>query len=53
MLRKNNIRRPVAALLMILGAMVMYLTPETWAGMALLVLGVAIELAGIALRCKG
>lgn len=53
MLRKNNIRRPVAALLMILGATVMYLTPETWAGMALLALGAAVEVAGIALRRKG
>lgn len=52
MLRKNNLRRPLAALLMIAGAMVMYLTPESWAGMLLLALGVAVELAGIALRRK-
>jgi hypothetical protein len=50
--RKNNYRRTQAALLMIAGAMVMILTPESWAGLSLLVLGAAIEVAGIALRRK-
>lgn len=53
MLRKNNIRRLLAVLLMILGATVMYLTLKTWAGMSLLALGVELEVAGIALRRRG
>lgn len=50
--RKNNYRRALAVLLMIAGAMVMILTPESWAGLSLLALGVAVEVAGIALRRK-
>lgn len=52
MLRKTHIRRPLAALLMILGAAMMYLAPQTWAGILLLVLGVSVEVAGIALKRK-
>lgn len=52
MLRKPHIRRPLAALLMILGAAMMYLAPQTWAGILLLVLGVSVEVAGIALNRK-
>lgn len=52
MLRKPHIRRPLAVLLMILGAAMMYLAPQTWAGILLLVLGVSVEVAGIALKRK-
>lgn len=52
MLRKPHIRRPIAASLMILGAVMMYLALETWAGILLLVLGVSVEVVGIALKRK-
>jgi hypothetical protein len=52
MLRKNNFRRPLAVLLMIAGALVMSLTPESRAGMSLLALALAVEVVGIALRRK-
>lgn len=53
MLRKPHIRRPITALLMIMGAAMIYLAPETWAGALLLALGLALEVAGIALKRKG
>ena len=49
MLRKTHIRRPVATLLAMLGAALIFIATETWAGTLLLVLGVAVELAGIAI----
>ena len=53
MLRKPHLRRPLAALLVIAGALMMYLAPETWAGALLLALGIAIEVVGIALKHRG
>jgi len=50
MLKKTAIRRPIALLLVLLGAALMFLAPETWAGLALLAIGVSLELVGIALR---
>jgi len=50
MLKKTAIRRPIALLLILLGAALMFLAPETWAGLALLATGVTLELVGIALR---
>jgi hypothetical protein len=52
MLRKTHIRRPLAVLLMMLGAAMMYMAPQTWAGVLLLVLGVSVEAVGIALNRK-
>ena len=52
MLGKTHIRRPLAALLVIVGAAMIFLAPETWAGALLLVLGVLIEVAGIAIKRK-
>lgn len=52
MLKNPHIRRPVALLLMILGAAIIYLTPETKVGTLLLALGAAVEVAGIALKRK-
>lgn len=52
MLRKPHLRRPLAALLMLLGAAMLFLAPATWPGVLLLVLGVSVELAGIAFKRK-
>jgi hypothetical protein len=38
--------------MVILGAALMTLTPKTWPGVLLLILGIAIELFGIALEHK-
>ena len=50
LLRKPHLRRPLAALLVIAGALVMFLAPETWAGVLLLALGITIEVIGITLK---
>ncbi|KAF0163305.1 MAG: hypothetical protein FD157_3175 [Rhodocyclaceae bacterium] len=50
MLKKTAIRRPIALVLVVLGAALMFLAPETWAGLALLAIGILLEVAGIALR---
>jgi hypothetical protein len=52
MLRKRHPRRVLATFLVVLGGVLMFLAPEVWTGLAVLVLGVAIELAGIALEHK-
>lgn len=50
MLKKTAVRRPIAVLLVAIGAAMMFLAPETWAGLALLAIGIALEAVGIALR---
>ena len=50
MLKKTHIRRPLAVLLMLLGGAMIFLAPETWTGALLLVLGVCVEVIGIALK---
>jgi hypothetical protein len=50
MLRKRRSRRVLAIFLVVLGGVLMYLAPEMWAGLVLLVLGGVVELAGIALE---
>lgn len=50
MLKKTALRRAVAALLLVLGSLVMFFAPETWPGAILLALGVSLEMIGIALR---
>lgn len=52
MLRKPHIRHPISALLMIMGAAMMYLALETWAGALVFALGVLIEVVGIAVKRK-
>lgn len=52
MFSKQRSRRLLAGFLVVLGGALMFLAPEMWGGVALLVLGVAIELAGIALEHK-
>lgn len=49
MFKNPHIRRPLAGLLVVLGAMMIFAT-EAWAGVILLVLGITIEVIGIALR---
>ena len=53
MLRKRRSRRTLAMILVILGGVLMAMAPEIWAGLVVLVLGVALELAGIALERRG
>ena len=48
-----QLRRRLAIMLAAAGAVLIFLAPETWAGAVLLSFGVAIELAGIALKRKG
>ena len=45
-------RRIIAVTLLVLGAVLMFLAPEVWAGVALLAAGVLIEAIGIALEKK-
>ncbi|WP_157265689.1 hypothetical protein [Thiobacillus thioparus] len=52
MLRKRRTRRVLAAALVVLGGVLMALAPEIWAGLLVLALGVAVEMAGIALEHK-
>lgn len=52
MLSKKRSRRVLAGFLVVLGGLLIFLAPEMWAGVALLALGVVIELAGIALERK-
>lgn len=52
MLRRRRSRRVLAIFLVVLGGVLIYLAPEIWAGLVVLVLGVAIELAGITLERK-
>ncbi len=52
MLGKRRSRRVLAIFLVVLGGVLMYLAPEMWAGLVVLVIGVLVELAGIALERK-
>ena len=52
-LKNKAISRSLALLLVALGAALMFLAPETWAGLVLLVIGISLELIGIALRQRG
>ncbi len=42
-------RRLTAIILVVVGAVLMFVAPEIWQGLLVLILGVALELAGIAL----
>lgn len=52
MVKNIRTRRTSAATLVALGAILMLIAPEIWAGLLLLILGVVLELAGIALGHK-
>jgi hypothetical protein len=50
MIKNKRIRRTGALVMVVLGAILMFLAPEVWQGALLLALGVAIELIGITLE---
>jgi hypothetical protein len=50
MLRRRRSRRVLALFLVILGGLLIYLTPAMRAGLVVLAVGVLVELAGIALE---
>jgi hypothetical protein len=52
MIKNPRTRRVSAVTIVVLGIALMILTPETWPGALLLILGVALELFGIALEHK-
>jgi hypothetical protein len=52
MIRNPRTRRAIAVIMMVLGAILMFLAPEVWQGALLLALGVTLELFGIALEHK-
>jgi len=52
MLMNRRSRRVLALFLVVLGGLLMYLAPEVWGGLAVLALGVVIELVGFALERK-
>ena len=45
-------RRVIALTMVVLGAILMFLAPEEWPGELILLLGVALEVVGIALEHK-
>lgn len=49
-MKTRTVRRAVGALLVVVGALIMWLSPETLAGAAIAGAGIAIELIGIALE---
>lgn len=50
MIKNTPIRRTGALVMVVLGAILMFLAPEVWQGALLLALGVIIELIGITLE---
>ncbi len=50
MIKNTRIRRTGALIMVVLGAILMFIAPEVWPGALLLALGVVIELIGIALE---
>jgi hypothetical protein len=50
MINNPRTRRATAVIMMLLGAILMFLAPKVWWGVLLLALGIALELVGIALE---
>jgi hypothetical protein len=50
MIRNRPVRRALGAVLVVAGGLLMWFAPESRVGLTLLVLGVALELLGIALE---
>jgi len=50
MLRNKGARRLLAAFLIVLGGVLIFLAPEMWAGLLLMAVGIGVEAAGIALE---
>lgn len=52
MMKNPRTRRASAVILVVLGAILMFLAPQAWPGALVLALGIVLELAGIALEHK-
>ena len=52
MMKNPRARRASAVIMVVLGAILMFLAPEAWPGALVLILGVVLELVGIALEHK-
>ena len=52
MIKNRRSRRVLALFMVVLGGVLIFLAPEMWFGLVLLVLGVGVELVGIALERK-
>jgi hypothetical protein len=52
MLNKQTIRRLLVVLLLLLGAAMIFLATDAWAGAQLITLGISIEAIGIAMKHK-
>ncbi|MGC2048128.1 MAG: hypothetical protein WA635_05915 [Gallionella sp.] len=50
MMKNPRARRAIAVIMVMLGAILMFLAPEAWPGALVLILGVVLELVGIALE---
>lgn len=50
MIRRRNIRRAVGIALVVAGGVLMWLAPDARVGLTLLVAGIVLEIAGIALE---
>jgi uncharacterized membrane protein YccC len=50
LIKHKNLRRTLGAVLVGVGAVLMWLAPEVWSGLVLLAAGIALEIAGIALE---
>ena len=50
LIRHKGLRRALGAVLVGVGAVLMWLAPEVWSGVVLLAAGIALEIAGIALE---
>lgn len=52
MIKNPRTRRASAVIMVVLGGILMFLAPEAWPGALVLVLGIVLELVGIALEHK-
>jgi uncharacterized membrane protein YccC len=50
LIKHKSLRRTLGAVLVGVGAVLMWLAPEVWSGLVLLAAGIALEIAGIALE---
>jgi len=50
LIKHKGLRRALGAVLVAVGAVLMWLASEVWSGVVLLVAGIALEIAGIALE---
>ena len=52
LIKHKGLRRALGAVLVGVGAMLMWVAPEVWSGVVLLAAGIALEIAGIALELR-